>query len=436
MPIRYQYSGSLQDDSDATWNSSTISYLTEVAAKAAWVTGDTIYRASDHQEAPGSSQIITSLGSWGDPCITLSVNRTTGVIESMLAAGGYYDLTGGTYDLEVSGVAIDIGGYYKVGDDFVINDENAHWHMINGQMAFTDTVRIGAGTSGLNSGLLFENMVVEAIGGIYFQLTGGSLIWRGGRLFFNGGSVDNNLFDFSTSRPAQLFACGVDFQDLDGGDYLVEMAGDGPYHESLIVGCKVPAALGGLLAGNIGGGQKRCEFRSVSNSDIMYQRQFNDYNGDVNDETSIYRTAGSTFDSVNISLKFATNANAIVGLQPVRYQIFEQKLSANPTFEVELNADLAAALTNADIWLEIHSPNTTTKALVDILTTKPATYLTTPTTLTASTEAWTGTDGFSNEQKRKITQAITGDSGMYQIFLCVAIPSVTLYSDLDVTVTY
>ena len=47
MTIRYVYHASAQDDSDATWNSSTISYLTRQAAWTAWVSGDFIYVATE-----------------------------------------------------------------------------------------------------------------------------------------------------------------------------------------------------------------------------------------------------------------------------------------------------------------------------------------------------------------------------------------------------
>ena len=49
MAYYYVYHGSLQDDSDATWNSSTLAYLDLSLAIAGSVTiGDTIYVDSTH----------------------------------------------------------------------------------------------------------------------------------------------------------------------------------------------------------------------------------------------------------------------------------------------------------------------------------------------------------------------------------------------------
>jgi hypothetical protein len=110
MTIRYVYHASAQDDSDAEWNSSTISYLTYQAALTAWVIGDSIYQAHDHAETSAVTLTLICAAATTDDRVPIHrVNRITGA----------YDPTTGS-DV----IAIDVTGV----DNDLLTEFPFVWH--------------------------------------------------------------------------------------------------------------------------------------------------------------------------------------------------------------------------------------------------------------------------------------------------------------------
>lgn len=400
----------------------TNAFTTLATAQAAMSNGDVLYIASDHAETISAHTVITA-GALGSSRQFVSIDRTTGAYETMQNGGGSLNLAGGSYRLSFSGWNLVLGLKALIGDDlstiaglpgtilrdclFEVNDDFDFVSSNNGATEFhnVDYVQKTAGK---------------------FDAARGSFKWIGGSFSISGGSVNTNLFDFdSTDEGANIYVEGVDFQHLDSGDYLISE----PIDRSIVtfVGCKVPSAMGGLVTGTIVDTQAEATFLNVSSADIQLDIAAYRYCGLVTDETSIYLGASEK------ALEFDCNSNVEAGLDGLKYTLFRRYCSANPTLTVEMVCDEATALTDNDVWLEIYGPDDTTGALSLITTTK-ASDIINPTTLTSSSETWTGTSGFTDEQKRKISKALTGyQAGIYRIDVVVA-KDIVLYADLDVTV--
>lgn len=440
----YVWDGSSQDDSDATWNSSTIAYLTLQAALATVDAGGIVYIASEHNQTQATDLTLASAnGTSSQPVKIISVDKDNSdaylpMIDD--ASPGYIEVTGGT-DINFHGWDIYQGVTGKMGDNWqsqAQNDinvicEDCTWEIEN-------RIIIGTGDASVN--VIWKNCDLIFTAGGEFNTDGGSFSWFGGSVTFNGGSVTTNLFQLPTARPTKLLIVGVDFQDLDSGDYIVGTVGSNTMCDVLISGCKVPSALGGLITGSITGENNRVRFRSVSNSDIIYQFQEEYFNGQIVQDTGIYLDA--TYDGTNgYSAKMVSNANAEEYHRPLKFELCELWVSATgKVLTVELittDASAAVALNNDDFWIEVEYPDSTTKALSNILSTRMANPQATPAALASSSKGagdWTGELTSTNYYKVDLDFTGVADEavGVYKITAFLARPSTTVYIDPKIAV--
>lgn len=421
MTTYYVYDAGSNTAPYDTWAKAAILFDTV----ANLMVGDDIcYVASDHSEAVAASYVLDG-GSQGSPTNYISLDRLTDNYESMKDGGGSIGSLAGNYDLTVEIFSIAKGLHFLIGDDLLGTTVTG--------VIFEDCVleindNFNANSTTHVSSIIFKN--VE-----YIQRTSGQILitrsafsWVGGSYGFGaGGVVSSNLFDFQgSSEGVSVYIEGVNFQGLDAGDYLTDVPND--RSNVRFVGCKVPSAMAGLLTGTITDPLCTAIFHNVSSADTQIDFAEYSYNGLCTDESSIY--LGAT----QVSCEMVANANVEAGLDGLRFEIFRKYITANPTLTVELVVDELTALNDSDVWLEIYGPDDTTGALILITTTKSIDIMN-PTALTSSSETWTGTGGFANEQKRKISKALSGyQAGIYKVVVVVT-KNITAYIDSDVVVS-
>ena len=430
----YVWHGSSQDDADATWNSATIAYLTLELALAAVDADGIVYVASEHSQTQESALTLGSTnGTLANPVTIISVNKDdSDAYLAMVddAAPGSVATTG-NYTITINKSDIYIGLTFNTGMDLSFYVQLGHQLMKNCLFKVTRTTIIGGALYYMF--VMWENCIYERTSGdrnitIGYEAT---FIWRGGTYKHNGGSTIGNVFDLNNARDGTIDVSGVDFQDLDAGDYLVDTENIG--WKIWFKRCKVPAALAGFISGTIAHQGYTAKFHSVSSSDIIYQLQENYYEGQINSDVATYYQA--TYDGTNeYSIKMVSLATAKEWVRPLRFKLAEIWADANPTLTVELNTD-NVVLQNDEFWIEIEYPDSTTGALGGLdQTSRSATIVTAPANLTTSAVAWT--EAFGTEKPQKIEETISGgQAGIHTVWACLGKPSTTVYVCPKITVS-
>ncbi len=416
MATRY-----VSDEGSNTSPYDTMAKAATLITGAGQVAGDTVLVESGHTEAQAANITIPG-GSQGSPIIYISVNKSTEEEELMSVGGGSIGATTGGYDTSFGAWIITKGL-----DNIIASDEmkfiSGDVTCINSKLTYDDNIYTGTTDHKQKTTLINTDITQITTGQIIFVRS--NFEWRGG-VFLNSGNVATYLFSVSGAEGQTIVVEGVDFQRLTSGDYLL----NAPIARSNIhiIGCKVPSGYAGLITGTINVHGVYIKAHNVSSEDTLIAIAEYSYQGLCTDEDSIYTGASE------LSIEMAANANVEAGLDGLQFELFHGYSAANPTFTVELNVDEATALADNDVWLDIFGPNDTIGAL-SLLTSTKASDIMNPTTLTSSSETWTGTGAFSNEQKRKITKILTGyQAGVYKIVVNVA-KNITVYVDIDVAVS-
>jgi hypothetical protein len=165
--------------------------------------------------------------------------------------------------------------------------------------------------------------------------------------------------------------------------------------------------------------------------DYIYGHSVRAGNGNVDVDTSVYRTNGAAHGSQHVSWKLVPDARASWST-PFTTEELAVAIGAtgSKTVTVEVAFDNAAELTNADLWLELGYLGTGSGAPQETwASTRAADILATPANLTSSSEAWTGTGGWSNAKTRKLTTTVTvNEGGILRARVC-STKALTIYVD-------
>lgn len=420
MATLYVWDSSSQDDSDATWNSSTLAYLTIELAESSASDGDTIYVASDHSESGGAITLDSSF-SIGDKPRFISVNRSTMAFETMVTGGGIISCTDANVDIYLKNNAYYNGVYFSSSDDFfAANGAGVHSILENCTITFNDNFGVG----------LNHNERVDLINCDVTSVTLSQFNVNKCTTRMTGGS-------YTTTASPTVF---LDNVDLEGGEAVfTDVDLSGVYANASIIdanvarcnivftrckmwtGWNVPT----LTTPNSG----TIKLHSCDTGDGYWHFYEASFYGAISQNTAYYLNA--TYDGSNgFSAKMVSNSNAEEYSEPLRYKLCEVYADANPTITVELAC--ASTLSNDDFWVEIESNDATDNALGGVSSTKPATITTTPTALDTSAEVWSTTD----LTEQKVSKTISGGAaGIVTVWACLAKPSTTVYVDPDVTVS-
>ena len=172
---------------------------------------------------------------------------------------------------------------------------------------------------------------------------------------------------------------------------------------------------------------------SASNSVYDFYRY--SFYGVIEDSISIYRSGGASNGTTPLSAKMVSSAKCIesfIALESVPITGWTSS-TTEKTFTVEGVWDSATNIQDDEIWMELEYPADNSSGLGAIAKDKCA-VLGTPANQTASTETWTGTGGFSNENKFKLSVTVTpGKAGPICARVYLAKASTTVYIDPMIT---
>ena len=414
-----------------TWDKAAVTLDIALAAQAV---GGIVWVASDHAEEEGANYTLAATnGTSASPIRVISADRTSGeppaTYQTMVAGSGLI-YAGATYDLVFTGAAIFIGMNFKNGDDITMTDEDKDLYFIDCKIQIFDLIQIG---SKGDTALIWRDVDLVCLDSVYIALNA-SFQWEGGTLTFDGGSIDTGLFR-AAGRGGYVKVSDVDMSALANNDYLIHTPADLTY-EYTFKRCKL-GSYSGLTSAAITGSGVIVKVHHSANANEIYQLEEEYFEGSIYSDTGVYLDA--TYDGTNgYSAKMVSSANVIEWVKPLKFKLAEIYIDATgKTLTVETLTD-NVTLQNDEFWLEVEYPDSTTKALGNILKTKSETILTAPANLTASGVTWTeSTIGTPVEQKVVAdfsSESVTDEAaGVYTVWACLA-KEATVYVDPKITV--
>jgi len=159
------------------------------------------------------------------------------------------------------------------------------------------------------------------------------------------------------------------------------------------------------------------------------------YQGELFSDTGIVLDSTNPASTVT-SNKIVSNANAQEFFIPVRFSITKgwADFSTSKTINIEFCQDgTATDLTDAEIWIEVQYPDDTTSLYHQ--DSDRASDNQSAANQATSTASWTGLSGTNAKQKCLVTTTQTGKAGPYQVFVCLAKPSTTVYVNPKVDIS-
>lgn len=242
--------------------------------------------------------------------------------------------------------------------------------------------------------------------------------------------IDNLSIDGTGSTPTTLFKTSgtgnsgagslwCRDSDLSGVSWtnLFDISITDPY-DATFISCKFPSGFAfstGTHAGR-GGLVLRCHQCASGDSQIGFYELTGA--GTVVEETGIY------IDSGDITMKMTPSSNVSFPGYPLvarfRLPIASADTGSPQSITVKMVTDRATALDNDEVAVLVHALDSSGTSLASVTSSEATDVFATPSNLTSNSDTWTGTGGFTNEQKRQVTVSFTPqEAGDLEIEVCV-----------------
>lgn len=413
-----------------TWANAHGSLLGLLGSASYVVNGDVVHVDKNHSETIPSDDALSALscgGDYDDPTVLVCVDKTD---SDSLAVGAvvYSQRTNGK---TFWNFAVSINIAWKFSGN-VTTTGNTGWIFIgDGNMTLLELD--GASNHFLNTTSTSHAHVALLNGDIKLNNAAnilgvfGELIWKNGSLIAPNGST----YLFGQSTPAgyksRLVVEDVDLSAM--GNNTLLSAGSATQLNATFTRCKLPAAFtltSALLAAGYLGKVKLHHCSSENRTWEFYEKG---QEGQVEASASIYRSGGASDGTTPISWKMTSSAAVMEYLIPLTGPDIKiwNTLASEITLTVHGVLDSATNLQDDELWLEVSYPADAASGLGAVEITRVLPYAG-PSNLSASTETWVGTGGFSNENKFKLSATFTpGKAGPITARVCLGKPSTTLY---------
>jgi hypothetical protein len=428
-------------DNGSTW---ALAKATLGGAAAIAVAGDNVYVSQAHAETGSSNMTLTWAGTLANPIKIYCVNDAAEP-PTALATTALITRTGGANINHV-------GSFYSYGVGYI----SSAAHSFN----------FGIGTG--RTSQVFENCTMQVDG--IFQMPGANepaFLWFknctlrfagtnnyfnvGHRVRISGGSVvsgsatpTNIFYAGQAGRGGLIEVEGFDFTNLAATFSVVRSADlvwSGP---TKLRNCKLPASWSGsLINGAITGYGAWVEMHNCDAGDTNYRFRVQDYTGQINSETAIYRTGGASDGTTPISWRLATGANVAfpttIMETPELPAVWNTSVGSSKTATVEIVQDGASALTDGEVWLEVQYLSASGFPLSSFVSDRKG-LLAAGTAQTTSAAAWngdtgTGPNGSTTWNTLKLECTFTPqEAGYIQARVYLAKPSTTVFVDPKITV--
>jgi len=406
VPDFYINSNSAQDDSDATWNSSTLSFLdtTEYLADGASGVGDEVWYASDHLEQYSSNTTL----SFYDDSLLVSVNSSTNILE----AGAHIETISGIYDLNirtdsVEGTIFIDGVNLTARDDLTLSMAGSQYYLSNLTLALTGTNSLDKINMDIDGLGVFLNNVSTSV-----NLNGQRIkTGHGVKLVINGGSLTAASTSFLSTVGNGGSTCNInnyDFSAMTSGNIVdLTSAVDDTVNLDFIR-CKIPASGVGLVdTDKVFNRTQVINFYSCDNGNGYYYFKHYMFGGIVEQNTTVKRTDGATYyASIGFSAKFSTNLDVVEFVSPLIFRLKIPALDLSggiTTLRVHIllddSVEIPTSLTTKNCRLRAVYPDAINTALGKTIYSNPTVnILTAATDLPTETVTFTGHSGTNQKQ--------------------------------------
>lgn len=434
MAIIYVWSGATGLANGSSW---TDAYTTWQAGLTAWTTADIIYMAKDHSESiTGTIGFTCGASTRNTPNITVVVDRA----DNSYSPKEVSPQITVTNTLAYSMHGIFFGLHLRA-------DQQIQHATANGLLIYYDTIfdingtsQMRQGSGGLQTIELYNCDIDLATNGLmylygsYAKMIGGSLSGVAhalGALYSDNG---RGTYEF----------IGVDMSGMDLTTNSADLVGFGTTalasRDVNIINCDIPASATLPTISNAG-----FDIRLISSDDAgkLYRHEHHQFTGSTVYTSSVYRDAGYTdqSDDTQISHKMtpASNVNYNIPLAGIPIQGYVTSTGSR-TITMEIVHNFTTALKDNEFLFDINSVGTTAEVVAAMSSTASGVAgvvrdpQITGTTLTTSTEAWTGASGLT---KQKVSITVTFDrTGPFLLipYLATYEASKVLYYDPKVSV--
>lgn len=406
-------------DDGSTW---LLAKATLDAAITVAGVGGLIYVDDDHRETQAATKSYAGAGTYAAPLriIVCTTDTTTPVAAPNSGAGtANFESTSAADDIYFQGVTYLWGVYVKTTQAIGSGNLGGHAYFDNCRPETTETdgwlkiqndgssIRVAnstikvAGVQTYKGGsVVVRNCTLEAAGTatnfINFQSEGGNIILDGNDLSAFAGT---NMMDLSQITTAnQSSHIEVTNNRLPVG---VVINANPPAHNA---------------------NEHIVKVHGNDNGDNYFQFYEPCVGGDTREDTSVYRTNGATYDGTNeFSLKVTANANASYTM-PVRVKVasIDVDATAGATLTLHIAYDNASTLDNSEIALEAKYHDATNQAHGKWEREIALTAITAGDRAAiadvSGSQAWTGTSGFTNENRETIAVTFTGGDGLVDVW--------------------
>ena len=439
MAIRYvNDGGSNTDPYDTLAKAATTMAVAIIGASTNAVAGDDFYVGMDHAEAPGSTITYTFPGTASAPNRVISINTTTENYDK--ADNVQIDTSGGVFDLIINGQVKFYGISLKVGDDLIMvgGDDAIEFYDSLLELSSVNAVFDLGNASGRNRIKLKITDVNFSGGGSGGKIRNdrtGMFEWNGGTLSWSG-TQPTALFD-DQNRTVFISVAGVDLSSITSALVDVSSPADilAEFHHN-VINSGVSLTVGTIS--NVGTKVLMSGCDDTTGNDL-YRLEYVDFYGSiVHDDAIFVTTDGASDGTTPISWKMVTTGNAKEFSEPLISPPIPIWISStgSKTFTIKGIWDSASDIQTDEAWLEIEfldaAANTNSTFADDGL----ANILATPADQTNNTETWTGTGGFTNENKIDLAVTATVNRvGPALARIHLAKPSTTFYADPKIIVS-
>jgi hypothetical protein len=273
--------------------------------------------------------------------------------------------------------------------------------------------------------------------GILRSSGGAAFEWKGGGIE-SGTAAFPYLFDMFNVRPLAVHAANLDFTAASDTLQLVSPASTNKSTVRVrLENIAMPTSWVGEVA-DTGNPGSNILAVNVGATNTNYQFKHVEFMGSTTHETGIYLTGGASNGGVTpISWKMSSSADAKwLTAEYLGPEIAVPcETTGSKTLTIEVLTD-NVTLTNRDFGVEISYLGSTSSSAGSLARTIDENYTGSPVALVSSSATWTGTTGFTNAVKQKISVPITVEkAGPVIIRLILSRASTTVYVDPEPVIT-